>query len=69
MRVVEALGRSSDDFPTNKSSIHRISTETKKSKAEAIKSDFQNNVSDVVTDPRNGKLLPGFDVLSSKKEV
>ncbi|KAK2727185.1 hypothetical protein QYM36_007871 [Artemia franciscana] len=39
--VVEALGLSSDDFPINKSSIQRIRTETRKSRAEAIKADFQ----------------------------
>jgi len=66
--VVEALGLSSDDFSINKSSIQRIRTETRKSRAEAIKSDFQNNVPDVVTVHWDGKLLPGLDVRSSKEE-
>lgn len=39
--VVEALGLSSDDFCINKSSIQRIRTETRKSRAEAIKSNFR----------------------------
>jgi len=66
--VVEALGLSSDDFPINKSSIQRIRTETRKSRAEAIKFNFQNNVPDVVTVHWDGKLLPGLDVRSSKEE-
>lgn len=66
--VVEALGLSSDDFSINKSSIQRIRTETRKSRAEAIKSDFQNNVPDLVTVHWDGKLLPGLNVRSSKEE-
>lgn len=66
--VVEALGLSSDDFPINKSSIQRIRTQTRKSRAEAIKADFQDNVPDVVTVHWDGKLLPGLDVRSSKEE-
>ncbi|CAG9783921.1 unnamed protein product [Diatraea saccharalis] len=66
--VVEALGLSSDDFPINKSSIQRIRTQTRKSRAEAIKTDFQNNVPDVVTIHWDGKLLPGLNVRSSKVE-
>ncbi|KAK2575365.1 hypothetical protein KPH14_001258, partial [Odynerus spinipes] len=66
--VVEALGLSTDDFPINKSSIQRIRTQTRKSRAEAIKTDFQNNVPDVVTVHWDGKLLPGLNVRSSKEE-
>ncbi|KAK2706701.1 hypothetical protein QYM36_014668, partial [Artemia franciscana] len=64
--VVEALRLSSDDFPVTKSSIQRIRIETRKSRAEA--SDFQNDVTDVVTIHWDGKLLPGLDVQSSKEE-
>lgn len=66
--VVEALGLNSDDFPINKSSIQRIRTQARKSRAEAIKTDFQNNLPDVVTVHWDGKLLPGLDVRSSKEE-
>ncbi|KAK2718857.1 hypothetical protein QYM36_006012 [Artemia franciscana] len=66
--VVEVVGLSSDDFPISKSSIQQICTETRKSRAEAIKSDFQNNVSNIVTVHWDGKLLPGLDVKSSKEE-
>lgn len=66
--VVEALGLSSGDFPINKSSIQRIRTQTRKSRAEAIKTAFQNNVPDVITVHWDGKLLPGMDVRSSKEE-
>jgi len=66
--VVEALGLSSDDFPINKSSIQRIRTQMRKSRAEAIKTDFQNNVPDVVTVHWDGKLLPGLNVRVSKEE-
>lgn len=66
--VVEALGLCSDDFTINKSSIQRIRTETRKTRAEAIKTDFQNKVPEVVTVHWDGKLLPGLDVRSSKEE-
>ncbi|XP_074108448.1 uncharacterized protein LOC141533454 [Cotesia typhae] len=66
--VVEALGLNSDDFPINKSSIQRVRTQARKSRAEAIKTDFQNNLPDVVTIHWDGKLLPGLDVRSSKEE-
>ncbi|GBP50098.1 Uridine phosphorylase 2 [Eumeta japonica] len=64
----KALGLNSDDFPINKSSIQRICTQARKSRAEAIKTDFQNNLPDVITVHWDGKLLPGLDVRSSKKE-
>lgn len=66
--TVEALGLSCDDFPINKSSIQRIRTQTRKSRAESIKTDFQNNVPDVVTIHWDGKLLPGLNIQSSKEE-
>lgn len=66
--VVEALALNSDDFPINKSSIQRVRTQARKSRAEAIKTDFQNNLPDVVTVHWDGKLLPGLDVRSSKEE-
>jgi hypothetical protein len=40
----------------------------RKDRAEAIKSDFQDNVPEVVTVHWNDKLLPGLDVRSSKEE-
>nr|CAH7722161.1 unnamed protein product [Callosobruchus chinensis] len=66
--VVEALGLSCDDFPINKSSIQRIRTQSRKGRAEAIKLDCQNNLPEMVTVHRDGKLLPGLDVRSSKEE-
>ncbi|KAK2714101.1 hypothetical protein QYM36_008633 [Artemia franciscana] len=47
--VVEALGLNGNDFQFNKSSIQPVRTETRKSRAEAIKSNLQNNVPDAVT--------------------
>lgn len=66
--AVEALGLNCDDFPINKSSIQRIRTQMRKDRAESIKSDFQNNVPEVVTVHWDGKLLPGLDVRSCKEE-
>lgn len=66
--VIEALGLSCDDFPVNKSSIQRIRTQSRKDRAESIKSDFQNNIPEMVTVHWDGKLLPGPDVRSSKEE-
>ncbi|XP_036340150.1 uncharacterized protein LOC118749456 [Rhagoletis pomonella] len=40
----------------------------RKHRAESIKSDFQNNMPEVVTVHWDGKLLPGLDVKSSKEE-
>ncbi|KAK2577913.1 hypothetical protein KPH14_011858 [Odynerus spinipes] len=47
---------------------YKIPFTTRKSSAEAIKTDFQNNVPDVVTVHWDGKLLPGLNVRSSKEE-
>lgn len=66
--AVEALGLSCDEFPINKSSIQRIRTQTRKNRAESIRSDFKNNVPEVVTVHWDDKLLPGLDVRSSKEE-
>lgn len=66
--VVEALDLSCDDFPINKSSIQRISTQSRKDGAKSVKSDFQNNVPEIVTVHWDSKLLPGLDVRSSKEE-
>lgn len=66
--TVEALGLRTDGFSINKSSIQRIRTQMRKDRAEAIKSDFQDNVPEVVTGHWNDKLLPGLDVRSSKEE-
>lgn len=66
--VVEALDLSCDDFPINKSSIQRIRTQSRKDRAESIKSDFQDNMPEMVTVHWDGKLLPGLDVRSSKEE-
>lgn len=66
--TIEALGLKCDDYPVNKSSIQRIRTEMRKNRAESIKSDFQNNMPEVVTIHWDGKLLPGLDVRSSKEE-
>ncbi|CAH0559206.1 unnamed protein product [Brassicogethes aeneus] len=54
--------------PINKSSIQRIRTQSSKDRAEAIKSDFQNNLPETVTVYWDGKLSPGLDVRSSKEE-
>jgi len=69
--VVEVVGLSSDDFPISKSSIQQICTETRKSRAEAIKSDFQNihrHNPLPGLNTRVGQLLPGLDIRSSKEE-
>ncbi|KAK9743613.1 hypothetical protein QE152_g8402 [Popillia japonica] len=59
--VVKALNISYDDFPINKSSIHIIGTQSRKDRAESIKSDFENNLAETVTVHWDGKLLPGLD--------
>ena len=46
--TVEALGLSCDDYPINKSSIQRIRTQMRKDRAESIKSDFHNNLPEVL---------------------
>ena len=66
--VLEALGLSCDDYPINKSSLQRIRTQRRKDRAESIKSDFQNNVPEVVTVHWDGKLLLGLDVRSCTEE-
>lgn len=66
--VIEALDLNSDEFPINKSSIQRIRTQSRKIRAGTIKTDFQNNVPDVVTVHWDGKLLPGLDIRSLKEE-
>ncbi|XP_067621941.1 uncharacterized protein [Eurosta solidaginis] len=66
--VVEALGLNCDDYPINKSSIQRIRTQMRKHRAESIKSDFQNNIPEVVAVHWDGKLLPSLNVKSSKEE-
>lgn len=59
--VVNALNLSCDDFPINKSSIQRIRTQSSKDRAE-------DNLPETVTVHWDMKLLPGFDVRSSKEE-
>lgn len=66
--TIEALGHNTDEFPISKSSIHRIRTEKRKQRAEAIKLNFQNVVPDTVTVHWDGKLLPALDVRKSKEE-
>lgn len=66
--AVEALGLSVDEYPINKSSIQRVRSQMRKERAEAIKTDFQNHVPDIVTVHWDGKLLPGLDFRSSKEE-
>lgn len=66
--TVEALGLNFEDFPINKSSIQRVRTRIRKERAENIKTDFQNNVPEVVTVHWDGKLLPGLNVRSAKEE-
>ncbi|GBP18840.1 hypothetical protein EVAR_93270_1 [Eumeta japonica] len=66
--VVEVLDFCCDDFPINKSSIQHIRTQCRKDRAESIKSDFQNNIPEMMTVHWDGKLLPGLDVTSSKEE-
>lgn len=68
MRWRSGRGLSSDDFPINKSSIQRIRTETRKSRPEVIKFDFQNNIPEAVTVHWDEKLFPGLNVRSSKEE-
>ena len=65
--VVEALDLNRDNFSINKSSNQRIRTPFE-FRAEAMKTDFRNNLPDVVTVHWDEKLLPGLDVRSSKKE-
>lgn len=67
-QLVEALDLSCGDFPINKSSIQLIRTQSRKDRAESVKSDFLNNVPEIVTVQWDGKLLPGLDVRSSKEE-
>ncbi|GBP09739.1 hypothetical protein EVAR_81031_1 [Eumeta japonica] len=66
--VVEALGLNSDDFSLNKSSIPRFRVQVRKTRAETLKSDFQNNLSDIVTVLWVGKLLHVLDVENLKEE-
>lgn len=66
--VVEALGLSCEEFSINKSSIQRIRTQMRKERAESIKTDFQNNVPEIVTIHWDGKLLPGLNVTGTKEE-
>lgn len=66
--TIEALGHNTDEFSISKSSIHRIRTEMRRERAEAIKIDFQNKVPDTVTGHWDGKLLPALDSRKSKEE-
>lgn len=66
--TIEALGYNTDEFPISKSSIHRIRTQMRRERAEAIKVDFQNKVPDAVTVHWDGKLLPALDSRKSKEE-
>ncbi|GBO39712.1 hypothetical protein AVEN_110340-1 [Araneus ventricosus] len=66
--TIDALGCNIDEFPISKSSIQRIRTEKWKERAENIKIDFQNEVPDVVTLHRDGKLLPALSARKSKEE-
>lgn len=66
--TIEALGHNTDEFPISKSSIHRVRTEMRKERAEAIKIDFRNKVPDTVTVHWDGKLLPALDSRKSKEE-
>lgn len=66
--TIEALGHNTDEFPISKSSIHRVRTEMRRERAEAIKVDFQNKVPDTVTVHWDGKLLPALDSRKCKEE-
>ncbi|GBO11017.1 hypothetical protein AVEN_16147-1 [Araneus ventricosus] len=66
--AIDALGCNIDEFPISKSSIQRIRTEKWKERAENIKIDFQNKVTDVVTLHSDGKLLPALSARKSKEE-
>lgn len=66
--TIEALGHNTDDFSISKSSIHRIRTEMRRERAEAIKVNFQNNIPDTVTVHWDGKLLSALDSRKSKEE-
>lgn len=66
--TVEAIGLNFEDFPINKSSIQRVRTQMRKKRAASIKTDFGNDVPEVVTVHWDGKLLPGLTVRSCKEE-
>ena len=66
--TIEALGHNTDDFSIRKSLIHRIRTEMRRERAEAIKVIFQNNIPDEVTVHWNGKLFMALDSRKSKEE-
>ncbi|GBM84693.1 hypothetical protein AVEN_49843-1 [Araneus ventricosus] len=66
--TIDALGCNNDEFPIGKSSIQRIRTEKRKERPENIKIDFQNEVPDVVTLHRDGKLLPALSARKSEEE-
>lgn len=66
--TIEALGHNTDEFPISKSSIHRVRTEMRSKRAEAMKVDFQNKVPDTVTIHWDGKLLPALDSRKCKEE-
>jgi hypothetical protein len=59
--AIEALDLNIDEFPINKPSIQRIRTQARKDRAEAIKTDFQNNIPEILTIHWDGKLLPALD--------
>ncbi|CAG9793804.1 unnamed protein product [Diatraea saccharalis] len=66
--TIEALGHNTDEFPISKSSIHRIRTEMRRKRANAIKINFRYKVPDTVTVHWDGKLLPALDARKSKEE-
>ncbi|GBP37429.1 hypothetical protein EVAR_16334_1 [Eumeta japonica] len=60
--VIEALCINRNDFFIDKSSIQRIRTQVRKTRTETMKTDFQNNLPDLITVHWDGKLLPRLDV-------
>ncbi|CAH0553153.1 unnamed protein product [Brassicogethes aeneus] len=59
-------GKFCNNFKKMKERLHH--SQSRKDRAEAIKSDFQNNLPGTVTVHWDGKLLPGLDERSSKEE-
>lgn len=66
--TIEALGHNTDEFSISKSSIHRVRTEMRSKRAQAMKVNFQNKVPDTVTIHWDGKLLPALDSRKYKEE-
>ncbi|GBM39087.1 hypothetical protein AVEN_22399-1 [Araneus ventricosus] len=66
--TVDVLECNIDEFPISKFSIQRIRTEKRKERVENIKSDFQNEILDIVSLHWDGKLLPALSARKSKEE-